>query len=101
MKELPRKGITHVQVMCPGFAADCLETIEEIQGLNQEEFRHAGGREFQYIPCLNDSPLFIQTLSQLVAENCQGWNQREIAAARAQSLAGTHRAQENCSPEAI
>ncbi|MCL2893343.1 ferrochelatase [Brenneria tiliae] len=68
MKSLPAQGVKHIQVMCPGFAADCLETLEEIQEQNREIFLHAGGEKFTYIPALNDDPLHIDLLEQLVAK---------------------------------
>lgn len=86
MKALPAQGVTKIQVMCPGFTADCLETIEEIQGLNREEFLHAGGETFQYISCLNDRPLFIRTLSELCLENMQGWKSRAPSSQLAQRM---------------
>ncbi|EHD22682.1 MULTISPECIES: ferrochelatase [Brenneria] len=68
MKGLPAQGVKHIQVMCPGFAADCLETLEEIQEQNREIFLHAGGEKFTYIPALNDDPLHIDLLEQLVTK---------------------------------
>ncbi len=66
MKSLPAKGIKHVQVMSPGFAADCLETLEEISGENCEIFLHAGGEKFEYIPALNADDEHIEMMVQLV-----------------------------------
>ncbi|MBN3054868.1 ferrochelatase [Pectobacterium brasiliense] len=68
MQGLPAQGIKHIQIMCPGFAADCLETLEEIQEQNREIFLHAGGEAFHYIPALNDDPLHIELLEQLVSK---------------------------------
>ncbi|QDX30757.1 ferrochelatase [Dickeya poaceiphila] len=68
MQALPKQGIKRIQVICPGFAADCLETLEEIKEQNRELFLHAGGESFQYIPALNDDPLHIALLTQLVNE---------------------------------
>lgn len=86
LKRLPGEGVKAVDVFCPGFAADCLETIEEIDVENREYFLEAGGERFHYIPCLNDSPGHIQALAQLVEENLQGWpmpdNRREVLQAR-------------------
>lgn len=70
---LPAKGITKVDVLCPGFSADCLETLEEINGLNREVFTHAGGQQYRYIPCLNDRPDHIAALAALIARHCGGW----------------------------
>ena len=66
MKSLPAKGIKHVQVMSPGFSADCLETLEEISEENGEIFMHAGGTKFEYIPALNDDALHIDMMVELV-----------------------------------
>ncbi|CAK9884197.1 MAG: Ferrochelatase [Candidatus Erwinia impunctatus] len=72
MESLPEKGIHHVQVMSPGFAADCLETLEEISGENAEIFLEAGGKRFEYIPALNDDELHIEMMVQLVTSQ-QPW----------------------------
>ena len=68
VKSLPGKGIRHIQVMSPGFSADCLETLEEINGQNREFFMHAGGEKFEYIPALNDDELHIDMMLQLVSQ---------------------------------
>jgi len=68
-----KAGIDHVQVVCPGFAADCLETLEEIEILNREIFRDAGGREFSYVPALNDQPHHIDALVEIIEKHCAGW----------------------------
>ncbi|PWC21320.1 ferrochelatase [Brenneria roseae subsp. roseae] len=68
MQALPAQGVKRIQIMCPGFAADCLETLEEIQEQNREIFLHAGGEAFNYIPALNDDPLHIDMLEQLVTK---------------------------------
>lgn len=68
IKQLPAEGIKHIQVICPGFASDCLETLEEINGQNREFFEHAGGETFHYIPALNDSPAQIDLFKQLVKQ---------------------------------
>ena len=62
-----------VDVMCPGFLADCLETLEEIGDEVREEFLHAGGGVFNYIPCLNDEPELIDLLGQVVKNHTLGW----------------------------
>lgn len=73
LKQLPEQGIKKIQVICPGFAADCLETLEEIALQNRDVFLSAGGEEYQYIPCLNDSPAHIETLSALTRQYLGGW----------------------------
>lgn len=67
LRQLPAAGVKRVQVICPGFSADCLETLEEIAGENREVFLHAGGEAFQYIPALNDRPDHIAALAAIVA----------------------------------
>ncbi|WP_339058138.1 ferrochelatase [Candidatus Regiella endosymbiont of Tuberolachnus salignus] len=69
LKKLPAQGVKHIQVICPGFAADCLETLEEIKQQNRGIFLKAGGEKFEYIPALNDQSAHIDLLQQLVAEN--------------------------------
>ena len=71
--DLARRGITEIAVISPAFSADCIETLEEIQGEIREAFVHAGGREFTYIPCLNADPDHIDTLTAIVADNLGGW----------------------------
>jgi ferrochelatase len=68
-----RSGIQSVQVVCPGFAADCLETLEEIDMRYREAFLGAGGKAFHYLPALNDSPRHIEVLWRLVARDGHGW----------------------------
>lgn len=67
MKMLGEKGVKHLQIMCPGFAADCLETLEEIAIQNREIFQHAGGEQYEYIPALNDDDAHIAMMYQLVS----------------------------------
>lgn len=73
MKELPGEGIKSIDVLCPAFSADCLETIEEISGENREYFEEHGGERFQYIPCLNDRADHIHFLGDLIERHAQGW----------------------------
>lgn len=73
MKTLPSEGYKSIDVLCPAFSADCLETIEEISGENREYFEEHGGERFQYIPCLNDRPDHIQFLGDLLERHAQGW----------------------------
>jgi len=68
MKMLGEKGVKHIQVMCPGFAADCLETLEEIAVQNREFFLEAGGQKYEYIPALNDSPDHIDMMVSLTGK---------------------------------
>ena len=68
-----KQGIKSVDVICPGFSADCLETLEEIQMRYRDLFMNAGGERFSYIPALNDQPVHIDALTELIIRNCQGW----------------------------
>jgi ferrochelatase len=71
--ELARAGSKKIAVMAPAFSADCIETLEEINGEIREAFLHAGGEEFTYIPCLNDQPAHITALAEIIGENLGGW----------------------------
>ncbi|MGR9053340.1 MAG: ferrochelatase, partial [Gammaproteobacteria bacterium] len=62
-----------VQIFCPGFAADCLETLEEIGVENKKHFIDAGGESYQYIDALNADEAHIDALYQLIDQNLQGW----------------------------
>ncbi|HYG63672.1 MAG TPA: ferrochelatase [Thermoanaerobaculia bacterium] len=73
IEAMARSGIRRLDVVCPGFSADCLETIEEMDEMNREVFLHAGGEHYRYIPALNDRPDHIRVLSDLVLRNLQGW----------------------------
>lgn len=68
-----KQGIKRVQVACPGFAVDCLETLEEIRGQNREAFEAAGGEHLDYIPALNDRPLHAAALARLVMSEAGDW----------------------------
>lgn len=69
LRRLATAGISRVDVICPGFAADCLETLEEIAQEGRDAFLAAGGREFHYIPCLNDRPRWIAALGALAVRH--------------------------------
>lgn len=73
---LPGRGVKHVAVIAPGFAADCLETLEEIAIRGRETFIAAGGAAFSYIPCLNDSVEGIAFLRKLIRRELEGWIDR-------------------------
>ncbi len=74
LRELAAKGLKSVDVMCPGFVADCLETLEEIGQEAREAFLHSGGQDFRYVPCLNDDPAWISALAGLSLRHLQGWD---------------------------
>ena len=76
LRELGATGVARVDVMCPGFPADCLETLEEIAMEGREAFLHAGGKEFHYIPCLNDSSAWITALAAIAERHLSGWPTR-------------------------
>ncbi len=86
MKALPKKGIKSVQVFCPGFSADCLETIEEIGEENREYFMESGGERYEYISALNAEPDHIAALTELVNTHLQGWSVEKMTEQR-QALA--------------
>lgn len=69
LKELPSKGVKSIDIVCPGFSADCLETLEEINGENREYFIGAGGKNYHYIPCLNDSDPHAKLMSEIVKDH--------------------------------
>jgi ferrochelatase len=73
LAELPALGIKSVDVICPAFATDCLETLEEISIGGKETFLHAGGREYRFIPCLNDEEQHIELLRQLIQQQAVSW----------------------------
>jgi ferrochelatase len=73
LKSLPAKGVKNVQVICPGFSVDCLETIEEISEENKTYFMTSGGESFGYIPALNDRQDHIDFLTKLLLKNSSDW----------------------------
>ena len=78
--EMARQGTERVDVMCPGFTSDCLETLEEIAQEARDAFLDAGGKTFHYIPCLNDEPTWIEALAHIAAQHLQGWPVQAAAA---------------------
>jgi ferrochelatase len=74
LKSLPGQGVKSVQVFCPGFSADCLETIEEIGEENRDYFMEAGGERYEYVSALNDREEHIEALAALVTRNLSGWD---------------------------
>lgn len=69
LSAFPQKGVKKVAVICPGFSADCLETIEEIAEENRENFEHAGGESYRYIPALNTNAEHIDVLVKLIEKH--------------------------------
>ncbi len=70
---LPAKGIDRVAIVAPGFAADCIETLEELAIRGRETFLGAGGRDFAYLPCLNDSAPGLEMLRTILRTELEGW----------------------------
>ncbi len=93
LERLAKDGAGRVDVFCPGFVSDCLETLEEIGIEVKQAFLGAGGREFHAIPCLNEQPQWIAALVELVLANLQGWlapppdaSEREMTLMRAKTM---------------
>jgi protoporphyrin/coproporphyrin ferrochelatase len=91
---LGKEGKARVDVVCPGFVSDCLETLEEIGIEGRRTFLSAGGKDFHLIPCLNEHPMWIAALAELSLKHLQGWleapataAERELSALRARALA--------------
>jgi len=93
LQRLASEGVKRVDVACPGFVADCLETLEEIAQEARDAFLAAGGQTFSYVPCLNDAPEWIDALAALAERHLQGWDTRgapdaaELALQRERALA--------------
>lgn len=75
--EFAKSGPKRVTVVCPGFATDCLETLEEINMQNRELFLAAGGEEFDYVPCLNASGAHVDALEATIRDHARGWREFE------------------------
>jgi len=89
IEALGKAGTRRVDVVCPGFTSDCLETLEEINMEVREAFLHAGGQEFHYIPCLNDNNHWITALSRVAQQHLAGWP-TEVPTAAALADARSH-----------
>ncbi len=91
--KLAQDGVKSVDVLCPGFTGDCLETLEEINMEARHAFLQAGGKDFRYIECLNDSPVWIAALADFTVQHLAGWpahagsDAEALAASRAEALA--------------
>ena len=70
---LGKKRVRHILALCPGFTTDCLETIDEIGNLGEEQFRHGGGESLTLVPCLNDRPRWIEAMATIAMQELQGW----------------------------
>jgi ferrochelatase len=87
LSALPARGIRAVDVVCPGFAVDCLETLEEIAVENRDRFFAAGGEQYGYVPCLNASDEHAALVAQLVRERCTHWPEFSAASMREEEAA--------------
>ncbi len=92
LAELGKAGTARVDVICPGFVSDCLETLEEIAIEGRDTFIGAGGKRFTYIPCLNEREEWLAALADMVTENLQGIGvptapKADLAASRQRALA--------------
>jgi len=94
LETLARQGVRRVDVVCPGFTSDNLETLEEIDQEARAAFLKAGGSEFHYIPCLNDRPDWVRALAAIAERHLQGWDTRgapdapELAQRRQRAIDG-------------
>ena len=73
LQKLAREGTRRVDVICPGFISDCLETLEEIAMEAKQDFLTAGGKEFHYVPCLNEDHAWIAGLADIAEQHMIGW----------------------------
>lgn len=99
LKDWAKHGVKSVDIVCPGFAADCLETLEEIDQENRQLFLKAGGEQYRYIPALNDDARHIEALVELILEHSGGWP--ELAPAFDRAAAARARASTRLWAEAI
>jgi protoporphyrin/coproporphyrin ferrochelatase len=83
LEELGKAKTARIDIICPGFTADCLETLEEIAMEGKEIFTHAGGGEYHYIPALNENDAWIHAMTEIALENLQGWVTPEWDSAQA------------------
>ncbi len=73
VQQLAREGVERIDVICPGFTSDCLETLEEISMEVKHDFESAGGKQFHYIACLNESPAWIAGMAEIAEQHLIGW----------------------------
>ncbi len=85
VRQLAREGVSNMHVVCPGFPADCLETLEEIGMEVKTAFLTEGGREYHYIPALNESAPWLDALADIALEHLEGWVSPHWSSAQAQS----------------
>ena len=87
IEAMAKSGVRRVDVICPGFTSDCLETLEEINMEVRAAFMQNGGQEFHYIPCLNEDPLWLRGLAEIVEPHLHGWPTGLAALREQQGLA--------------
>jgi protoporphyrin/coproporphyrin ferrochelatase len=94
-----KQKLQRVDVICPGFSVDCLETLEEVAQQDREVFQSRGGGDYAYIPALNDTPVHVKLLASLALQHMQGWEppaqadtleQRQERQRRAQAMGASH-----------
>ncbi len=78
LAQLGKEQTQRVDVVCPGFVSDCLETLEEIAMEGKDTFLQTGGKEFHYIPCLNERSDWIQALADIICTHLQGWSDIQV-----------------------
>jgi protoporphyrin/coproporphyrin ferrochelatase len=88
LQDYAKSGPKRVTVVCPGFATDCLETLEEISMQNREMFLQQGGEDFDYVPCLNSSPAHVAVMEDVVLQHTGGWQELGDERRDAEALAG-------------
>ncbi|MNE95821.1 Ferrochelatase [compost metagenome] len=79
---LAQQGVKRVDLLCPGFTSDCLETLEEIAMEAKHDFETAGGQQFHYIDCLNETPAWIAGMAEIAEQHMIGWPTMKTAAQR-------------------
>ena len=78
LKKLAEEGVDSVDVFCPGFLCDCLETLEEINMQSRENFIQCGGKSFNYIPALNDYDKNIESMEKIILDEISNWDNNQI-----------------------
>ena len=95
LQQLAKDGLKRVDLMCPGFTSDCLETLEEIAIEARHDFIEAGGREFHYIACLNESMPWVTGMAQIAEQHLLGWPTMQTTAQREAALKDRETGREN------
>lgn len=90
IEQLARDGVRNVDVVCPGFTSDCLETLEEINMEVRHAFMEAGGKKFSYIDCLNEDPQWISALADVAEQNMAGWHTFTVTPADELAMSKQH-----------